>query len=99
MLSLAFGVVGAQAEKFIPCTSDCQEYAGDSQFRGYLLQAIRHDNSQEHADRLLHSFNPDIPEMVLAIHLENNPSNLILKEAPCLLGGVAQVCHYEAMLA
>ena len=89
MLALAFGVVGAKAEEFIPCSCNCGEYASDSQLRGYLLQAVRHDNSQEYADRLLHSFNPDISEMVMAIHLVNNTTNLMLKEAPCLLGGVA----------
>ena len=97
ILALAFWIVGAQAEKFIPCTSDRREYAVDSQFRGYLLQAIRHNNSQEHADRLLHSFNPDIWEMVMAIHFVNSPTNLMLKQPPGLLSGVARVRHDHTM--
>jgi len=89
ILSLAFGVVGAQAEKFIPCTSDCREDAGDSQFHGYLLQAVRLYNSQEHTDRLLHPFNPDISEMVMAIHLKNVTTNLMLEQPPGLLSSIA----------
>ena len=98
MLSLAFGVVGAQAEKIIPCTSDCREDAGDSQFHGYLLQALRQYNSQEHTDRLLHPFYPDISEMVMAIHLKTATANLMLEQPPGLLSIVTQVCRDHTML-
>ena len=37
---------------------------------------------------VLHPFYPDIMQMMMAVQLANRPTNLILKEAPCLLCSV-----------